>query len=268
MTQYNGGQYRRTRENYPIMDAIAVAVAVDNAQGFVKAGGGSAASTAEQTVYDNRTVALHTLRNMSGRGSNNASDFPIVLPTDADREQAQEIFDHFAEIIVMAKLSDTLTTRTRDGRKNDFNVTLSEMFTTKVSDISKELAMVVSLPNSRRVSDRRAIMSAFYDANRANGYVSKLKARVKLTGRVMDVKFVPHRGRYGRKNEQIHFATVMTTDNKIVSFMMNNRLSRLANKIVDTDITFVGSVKEQGINVHTQCQYTLLNSIRIDQPDN
>jgi hypothetical protein len=172
------------REKYPVMDVIAVAVAVDNTQGLVKAGCGRRATETEQTVYDNRTVALHTLRNMAGRRSNNTDDFPIVLPTDTDREQAQEIFDHFAEIIVMAKLSDSLTNTSRTGRKSDYNLVLSEIFAAKVVDSSKELAMIVSLPNSRRVSDRRALMSEFHAANRTNGYVGELNARVKLSGHV------------------------------------------------------------------------------------
>jgi hypothetical protein len=262
---YNG-QYRRTHEKYPIMDVIAVAVAVDNAQGFVKSGRGRKNATG-QPVYDNRTVSLHTLRYMHRKSINPESLVSVIMPTDADREQAQEIFDHFAEIIVMAKLSDTLTSRTRDGRKNEFTLTLSEIFAAKMADTSKELAMVVSLPNSRRVSEKRAIMSEFYGANRANGYVGTLKARVKLSGRVMDVKYVPQRGRYGKRSPRIHFATVMTTENKIVSFMMNDKLSGLADKIDGTDITFVGTVKEQEINVHTLCQYTLLNRLKIEQPD-
>ena len=260
----NNGTYRQTSEKYPVMDVIAVAVAVDNTQGLVKAGCGRRSTETEQTVYDNRTVALHTLRNMYGRGSNNTDDFPIVLPTDTDREQAQEIFDHFAEIIVMAKLSDSLTNTTRTGRKSDYNLVLSEIFAAKVVDSSKELAMIVSLPNSRRVSDRRALMSEFHAANRTNGYVGELNARVKLSGHVMDVKYVPQHGRYSKQKSRIHFATVLTTENKIVSFMMNDKLSNLADRIVDTDITFVGTVKEHEISVHTQCQYTLLNRIKID----
>jgi hypothetical protein len=260
------GKYRQSKEKFPIMDVIAVAVAVDRAQGLVKAGEGRPNLKTGIPLYDNRTVALHTLRAMSQYRDLHEGTSPIILPTDTDRQQAQEIYEHFAEIIVMGKLSDSLTITTRDGRKNDFNLILSEIFAAKVADSSKELAMIVSLPNSRRVSEKREIMSEFYAANPANGYVGTLKARVKLSGRVMDVKRIP-RCRTGR-NQVIHLATVLTTENRIVSFMMNDKLADIAYKIDGTDITFVGKVKEQEINIHTNCQYTLLNSIKFDNPDN
>jgi hypothetical protein len=256
------GQYRPTRETYPVMDAMAVAVAINNAQGFVKAGKGSYNTEKSLRTEDNRTVALRTLRVMSGvKNEINADGNPdtVIFPTETDRQQAQEIYDHFSEIIVMAKLSDMLVVTSKDGRKNDYNKNLNAIFTAKSTDVSKELAMIVSLPNARSVSDKRAKMAEFYSANRENGYIGEFKARVNLTGHVIDVKYVPR--------HLIHLVTILTTENKIVMFIMNNKQSDAARRMVGTDVTFIGTVTKQEVNMHTGSQYTMLNRIRFIDPN-
>jgi hypothetical protein len=238
------------------MDVLSVAVAIDKAQGFVKSGRGYKNKDTEQRVDDNRTTALRTLRALY-KDTDPATDsndipFKLFVPTAADREHAQEIMDHFGEIVVLAKLGDSLEYTCKDGRKNNFNVSLDRIFRTGECDVNKELAMIVSLPNSLRVSTKRATMADFYNTNATNGYIGDIKQRVKVTGFVMDVKYIPR--------HKVFLTTVKTTEGKIANFMMTND----HNNIAGSDITFLASVKKQEINEHNGAQYTMFNRVVIE----
>lgn len=253
------GNYRQTRETYPLKDALAVAVAVDRIQGFVKSGQGFFDQETETRVDDNRSTALRVLRAMNDRGkgsSDEVTELEKFKPTSDDYAAGQEIFSHFDEILVMDKLSDDLVKQGRDGRVNDFNLQLSQMFSKDEVDVNKELAMLVSLPNSRRISAKREEMDNFYRENRSQGYIGEMKQRLKISGRVIDVKFIPRHA--------IYLATVYTTDNKLAKFFMNDKLSDVAKRIVNTDLTFVGTVKKQEVNDFTGCQETMFNRVKID----
>lgn len=252
------GTYSPTREQYPLMDSLAVAVAVDRAQGFVKSKQGFMDPDQDIRIDDNRVTALRTLRQMNGTPAGDDHDgkpLAVYIPTKEDRAAAQDIFSHFDEILLMDKLGDNLVKVGKDGRRNDFNESLSTMFGKPEIDVAKELAMLVSLPNSRRTSDKRQAMQEFYDTHRENGYIGAMKDRLKVTGHVLDVKPIP--------KHSIHLATVVTTDNQIAKFFMNDKLSDVAQSITGTDITFVGTVKKHEINSFTNCQETMFNRIKL-----
>lgn len=252
--------YRPTKEQYPLMESMAVAVAVDRDQGFVKSGNGYYDHELEKAVEDNRTVALRTLRVMNGNVNSKDQDgneVHIVVPTDEDRERAQEIVNYFDQVLLMDKLGDNLVKRGTDGTVNDYNLQLSKLFDKKTIDVNKELAMIVSLPNSRRIADKRDQMNEFFSKHKDKGYISEVKQRVKVNGRVVDVKYIPR--------HSIHLATIVTADEKIGRFFMNDKLSDLAKSINGKDVTFVGTVKKQEINPHTGCQETVFNRVKFDQ---
>ena len=251
-------RYKQTKENYPLLDSLAVAVAVDRVQGFIKSGNGYYVQETQESVSDNRTTALNVLRKMAGNEAQTVGmKLDKFMPTAEDRAKAQEIFKHFDEILVMDKLCDDLVKQGKDGRVNDFNLQMSLMFDKGSADVNKELAMLVSLPNSRRISSKRIEMENFYRDNKENGYIGELRKRVKITGRVMDVKFIP--------KHSIHLATVFTTDGKLAKFFLNDKQTSIAERIVDTDITFVGTVKKQDVNDFTGCQETMFNRIKMDE---
>lgn len=264
MAKYRPGRrptiYRPTRESFPIMEALAVAVAVDAAHGFQRAGQGRYDKVNKVRIDDNRVMALRTLRFM--RGQEPAPDpdgaaQPMFIPTATDHEAALEVYEHFSQIIVMAKLSDSLTQPTRDGRVNNFNQILSEIYKSGTVDINKQLAMLVSLPNSLRVSATRERMQTFFSNNKANGYIGELTkpaSRTSVSGKVMDVKFIPE--------HRIHLVTVHTTDDKIATFIMNSKQQAQAREIAHTDITFEGNVTKHQVNPHTDCQQTMLSRVK------
>jgi len=250
----------RARELFPLMEALAVAVAVDRNQGFIKSKQGYHDQETDTVVHDNRVVALATLRHLhsapGSRAAEDTTDMAVVLPTQEDHAAAQEIWRYFDEIIVMEKLTDSLVKTGRDGRVNDYNLILSSMFTNGSIDGHKELAMIVSLPNSRRISAVREEMTEFYRGHSNRGYIGSPKDRLKITGRVVDVKFIPR--------HQIHLATVLTTDGQLAKFFMNDNLSDVAKRINGNTITFVGTVKKHEVNDFTTCQETMFNRVKID----
>lgn len=253
-------------ETYPLMEALAVAVAVDRAQGFVKSKQGFFDEETKTYTADNRNTAARSLRVMAGKEEEFPEQDPehmrystlsrVFRPTDEDYQEAQAIFSYFDEILVMDKLGDDLVKVGKDGRQNDFNLVLSEMFERGTVGINKDLAMLVSLPNSRRIGQRREEMEEFHRNNSENGYIGELRKRMKLSGRVMDIKYIP--------SAQIHLATVFTTENKIAKFFMNDRLSEMVKNLDGQDITFTGTVKKQEVNNFTGCQETMFNRVKIE----
>lgn len=251
-------RYNPTKETFPLIVALSVAVAVDRVQGFLKANQGYYDSANDCRVDDNRTTALRTLR-ATLRGDTHTADgkeIKITVVTAEDRLKAKEIYDHFDQSLIMEKLGDTLVKVGAYGRRNDFNESLSKIFDKGAVDVNKELAMIVSLPNSFRISLKRDHMAEFNESHRENGYIGTIKDRIKITGHVIDVKPIPHNA--------IHLATVETTDGQVAKFFMNDKLSDLAKSINDTDIVFVGTVKKQEVNPYTQCQETVFNRVKIE----
>ena len=251
-------KYKRTIESYPFMDALATAVAVDRIQGFVKSGRSFYDPDTEVRTDDNRQTALLTLRVMNRKmpadQHPNAAKFK---PTADDYAAANEIYQHFDEILVMDKLADNLIKQGKDGRINDFNLQMSAIFTKDTVDVNKELAMIVSLPQSRRTSAKRLDMEDFYKANGTKGYIGALRERLKISGLVKDVKYIPRHG--------VYLATVYTTGGQLAKFFMNDKMSETAKRIVDTDITFVGTVKKHEVNDFTGCQETMLNRVKMSE---
>jgi hypothetical protein len=244
------GMYTPTRETYPLMDALAMAVAVDRMQGFIKANQGFTDPDTQIRVHDNRTVALNNLR----RDRVGAEKQDVVQVTETDQATAKEIFDYFDQVLLLDKLSDNLVKSGKDGSVNDYNQNLAAIFDRGVVDTNKELSMIVSLPNSRRVAATRETMDEFYRARRFNGYVGEVGTRIKIKGRVMDVKFLPKFG--------IHLVAMVTSSDQIVKFFLNDKLAGLAKTILNTDVTVTGTVKKQDVNNQTECQETVINRVK------
>jgi hypothetical protein len=258
-TSNSYGTYKPTRETYKVAEALAVAVAVDRVQGFVKAGQGYVDAETQVVVEDNRAVALRTLRQMNGRSATTSTDEKgtlVVVPTLDDYATAQEIFNYFDQIHLLDKMGDTLVKVAKDGRRNDYNLQLSQVFDRGEADVNKELAMLVSLPNSRRVADVREEMDRFYAEHQNRGYIGELKQRLKIAGKVMDVKYLP--------TYQIHLATVATTAGQIAKFFLNDKLNDMARNLRGKDVVFTGTVKKHEVNQFTRCQETVFNRIKLE----
>jgi hypothetical protein len=132
-----GGTYRPTKETYPLMEAMAVAVAVDRAQGFVKSQQGYYDKEREVMVNDNRTAALQTLRILEGKAEavdRDGVEVLVFVPTQEDYAAAHEIFLHFDQKLLMEKMSDGLVKVGRDGQVNRYNEDLARIFAALVEN--------------------------------------------------------------------------------------------------------------------------------------
>lgn len=252
-------KYTSTQEAYPLMETLAVAVAVDRAQGFIKSKRGYYDEENQVVVNDNRLAALLTLRVMNGKIDEVSKDGEKVQtfkPMQEDYATAQEIFTYFDQKLLMEKMSDNLVKVGKDGNINRFDEDMARIFGSDKADINRDLAMIVSLPNSRRIANKRDEMDEFHQTHAANGYIGAPKQRMNITGKVMDVKYIP---RY-----QIHLATVVTPEGKIAKFFMNEKMNDRAKSMVDTTVTFLGTVKKQDVNTFTNCQETMFNRVKFN----
>jgi hypothetical protein len=248
---------------YELMDAIAVAVAIDRHQGFVKVGikvGNSQIDhDSGKKLFVNRTVARRTLDAMyhikTEPDADNTHVVPIIQPEPHDREKAREIFDHFNSVLLLDKLGDTLIKEGANGEQNVFNLHLYETFSSDKINSGNQLSMIVSLPNSYRMSFKRRKMDEFFATHRDNGFIGELKARVKVTAEIVDIKPIP---RYN-----VNLVTLVTEENKVAKFFVNKKLSAELEGREGETLDFTGYVKRQDINEHTLCQETVFNRIRL-----
>jgi hypothetical protein len=225
-------------ESHAIMLALAAAVHVDREQGFrpIKLGTNS-----------NHALTANLLR--SGEFS----------PTPDDILEADKIYDHFSEIIVMGKLSESLTKRRLDGGINRYDADLAKLLSSKTVNCHKDLVMIASLPHSLRIADIRDRMARFVQDNRRNGYIGELNNRAEITGEVMDLKVCR---RYRYSNDDHYIATVLTTDNKVAKFFVFPKRKDVPD-IVSTTITFQGTIRSHEINPRNDCQETMFRRAKI-----
>ena len=254
------GTYTTTSEKFPLKDTMAVAVAIDRVQGFIKAGKESYDSATDTHTKSNRTVALNTLRQME-HGVATPTKFidgvteQVCLPTEDDYAAAVPIFTYFDEQVVMSKLAGHSIINGAPPVSETFNINLTSIFTSGIVDTGRELGMIVSLPHCHRIAAKRVIMSDFNNANSNNGYISEIKRRLDITGKVMDIKLIPH--------QKLKLVTVLTTKNKIAKFFMSESRYKSIRGLAGKEIAFVGTVKNQDVNTYTGCQETVFNRVVI-----
>jgi hypothetical protein len=254
------GTYTRSTETFQLKDAMAVAVAVDRVQGFVKAGKESYDPATDTHTLNNRVIALDTLRQMASVTSSPVkfvSGVPaqICLPTDDDYIAAGPVFTYFDEQVVMSKLAGEVVVNGAPLVSAVFNFNLTSIFTSGIVDTGRELGMIVSLPHCHRIAAKRVIMSDFNNANSNNGYISEIKRRLDITGKVMDIKLIPH--------QKLNLVTVLTSENKIAKFFMSEARYESIRGLDGKEIAFVGTVKNQDVNTYTGCQETVFNRVVI-----
>lgn len=255
---YRNGAYRPTREKFNLKDALVVAVAVDRVQGFVRSGHAIYDHKTKTQHYDNKQICHVTLKSMAGKTIfDHECEIPIVKVTDQDRETADEIYDYFDQQLIMDKLADNLVKIGPDGRQNDYNAQLLAMFSSQEVDTSRGLAMIASLPNSRRTAQKRDDMDEFYNSHRGNGYLGDIKKRLKVDAKVIDVKYIASHG--------IHLVVAVTPAKQVVKFFLNHNKAKKAKEIPGKDITFIGTVKRHEMNEYTNCQETIFRNVRFPE---
>jgi len=253
---YTYNKRKRANEQYPIMEVLQLAVAVDRKQGFVTSKQKSYDIESQTHIHDNRTIILHKIRHMNGKQDTLLDDFAIEI-IDEDHIKAREIYDYFDQLLMMEKISDSLIKRHKDGTMNTYNDDLYHIFNSGNVDINVEMAMVASLPNSFRIAHKREAIERFYAENPLNGYIGELKQRMNMTANILDVKYIPR--------HSVHLVTFTTQDNKIGRFFLNNNQETLAKNIDGKSIEIKGTVKKHSVNEYSKCQETMFNRVKIEE---
>jgi hypothetical protein len=88
----------KSKETFPLKDAMATAMAVDRVHGFIKAGNQALDYDTNRLTVSNKTIVLDTLRQMASPNEVklvNGVPVQICLPTENDYTNAGPIFTYF-----------------------------------------------------------------------------------------------------------------------------------------------------------------------------
>jgi hypothetical protein len=218
---------------------LTLAIAVDEAQGFIKSGYGYYDHENEKEILDNKTTISRVL--------NNYPDAPQIKITDEHRQRAQELKDYFDGVIVMKKLT---------GDVNGFEDSVGKIINGNEVD-NYGVSVLASLPNSLRIQKQRDDMDEFYDNLRnVSEYVGSTGKRSRFKLFIKDVKYI---AKYN-----IHLVTCVEGEQNLVKFFWNKDPD-VSDLIVGKTMTVTGFVKEQSISKFSKCKETVINRVKITE---
>lgn len=227
------------KKTYDIMDVLALAIAIDEAQGFIKSGYGYYNHQTDVEVLDNKNAIQRILGDHPGK--------PEIEVTDEHRKQASELKDYFDSVIVMKKLT---------GEVNGFEDTVGKIINGNTVD-NYGISVLASLPNSLRIQKQRDDMEEFYEQKRPlSKFVGQTGRRSQFVLFVKDVKYI---AKYN-----IHLVTCVEGENNLVKFFWNKDPD-ISDLIVGKTMTVTGFVKEQSISKFSKCNETVINRVKIQE---
>ena len=227
------------KKRFEIMEVLTLAIAVDEAQGFIKSGYGYYDHENEKEILDNKTTISRVL--------NNYPDAPQIKITDEHRQRAQELKDYFDGVIVMKKLT---------GDVNGFEDSVGKIINGNEVD-NYGVSVLASLPNSLRIQKQRDDMDEFYDNFRnVSEYVGSTGKRSRFKLFIKDVKYI---AKYN-----IHLVTCVEGEQNLVKFFWNKDPD-VSDLIVGKTMTVTGFVKEQSISKFSKCKETVINRVKITE---
>jgi hypothetical protein len=227
------------KKRFDIMEVLTLAIAVDEAQGFIKSGYGYYDHKSEKEVLDNKT----TISRILGQHP----DAPVINVTQDHKKHAQELKDYFDGVIVMKKLT---------GSVNGFEDSVGKIINgTEVDNYG--VSVLASLPNSLRIQKQRDEMDEFYDDLRGTSeFVGQTGKRSQLELFIKDVKYI---AKYN-----IHLVTCLEGNQNLVKFFWNKDPD-VADLIVGKTMLVTGFVKEQSISKFSKCKETVINRVKIQE---
>lgn len=226
-------------KKYNLMEVLTLAIAIDDAQGFIKSGYGYYDYENEKEVLDNKTAIARII--------NGYPEAPVIEVTQAHRDRAQELKEYFDSVIVMKKLT---------GNVNGFEDSVGKIISGDEVD-NYGVSVLASLPNSLRIQKQRDEMDEFYDEKRpVSQFVGQVGKRGRFTLLIKDVKYI---AKYN-----IHLVTCVEGDQNLVKFFWNKDPD-IADLIVGKFMTVTGFVKEQSVSKFSNCNETVINRIKIEE---
>lgn len=227
------------KKKFDIMEVLTLAIAIDDAQGFIKSGYGYYDHENEKEVLDNKNAISRIL--------NNYPEAPVIEVTDEHRTRAQELKDYFDGVIVMKKLT---------GSVNGFEDSVGKIINGDTVD-NYGVSVLASLPNSLRIQKQREEMDEFYDEKRPlSEYVGMPGKRSQFKLFIKDVKYI---AKYN-----IHLVSCVEGENNLVKFFWNKDPD-ISDMIVGKTMTVTGFVKEQSVSKFSKCKETVINRVKIQE---
>lgn len=225
-----------SKTTYNTDSVLALAIAIDREQGFIKSGFGYYDYGRGVQVHDNKTAIAMAL----------VATEQTIDVTDEDRALAQVIKTSFKEELIAKKLMNKL---------NQFEESVLNSIAVDAVD-NFGVSILASLPNSYRVQKKRQTLDNWFDAHRATSeFVGKIGDRVKFEVEVKDVKFIAKFG--------IHLVTCINDDGNIVKFFFN-REPDIAGLLEGKRIVLTGKVKTHDVSKFSDCKETVLNYVKIE----
>jgi hypothetical protein len=228
----------KPKKLYDIMEALAVAIAVDRTQGFIKSGSGYYDFERKVSVHDNKTSIQKIL---------DKADHLDIKVTPEDREQATNTKEYFDSLLVMKKVT---------GSINGFEDTVGKVLNGSQVDVYG-LSILASLPNSMRIQRQRDEMSDFYDNARHNSnYIGTIGQRCKFRVYIKDIKFIA--------KFSIHLVTAVEGQSNLIKFFWSKDPD-VSDLLVGREFNVTGFVKEQSVSKFSNCKETVINRVRLEK---
>ena len=229
----------KTNPEFPTLDVIATAIAVDNIQGFVRSGQGYTKVNddgSEEVIKDNKTIVLHSLLNKEGEG---------IKPTTSDREAAVHLIDDVTGRLTMKKLGSNL---------NEFENALMENITAETVGVYG-VALIASIPNTQKHQTKRdTVKDKLDNLISSSEIVGKMKTRNMFTLDIIDITFVKKMG--------IFMVTGLENKKNVVKFWFSKDPD-ITGILEGKTVTLAGFVKSQGKSKYSNCQETIINRVKV-----
>lgn len=232
-----GTNRMQQQDKFNTDEVLALAVAVDREQGFIRSGYGFTDENGK-TVKDNKTAIMMNLLDRV--------EEKIVI-TDEDRKTAESMKEHFSGSLTFKKLGATL---------NDFEQAVLNLVNTDEVGVY-EVSVAASLPNSMRHSVKRDAVKERLDALIARSLpVGSLNQRGRFVLDVVDVTFIKKMG--------VHMVTCIESDNNVVKFWFSKDPD-VTGVLQGNTITVTGFVKTQGKSKYSNCMETMINRVKVEK---
>lgn len=235
----------RSKEQYSLIEALAISVAVHRDQGWVKRNDGFFDHDRGIRVYESREAVLDNIR--VAHGGTVHESIKILEITENDYTEATTIRDFFSDQTLMMKIEGTLT---------EFNETLGNIIDLEYVNVKQQLSIIASLPNSYVIAAQREVVANFFADNvRRGSFVGELNNRMSITADVVDIRWIPRSGTF--------LTTMVTNKDQIVKFFIKQNPITVATTLKGKTLTFVGTVKNQEVSNWTGCHETRFNRVKI-----
>ena len=226
---------KNSKRNFSVDLILQLAVVVDDAQGFIRSGGGYYDHSTETVISDNKNTIMSYVMNLD--------DMPPISEQTVKR--AEEIKQYFKETLIAKKFIGTI---------NDFERSVLTAISSENLP-SFAVSVIASLPNGYRVAKQREKMDEWFDERREiSDFIGKVGERIKIDLYIRDVKYIA--------SMNLYLVTAEDKSQNIVKFFFN-REPDIGGIIQHKTLQITGRIKSHTVSKFSDCKETVLNYVKI-----